>query len=127
MNIGVSHDLLIVFSKNNVLQQLSQGNIVNRIIHHSGKKIIITGSISQYHRYSVVFGNVIVPASEYSGEIIPLDSLNHHQQVSIGKRERGYTGRLIRYKSIPYVVCESIEFHIDEKLSSGKQLTLFKL
>jgi len=125
MRTLISQDLLNEFARCNSCQQLSEGGDITNIVRYMGKMMVVSGTVSQHHNCVSATMFTIVPYADYKGKSVPLTYNQCEELISTGKRERGYGGLIIKYKSLRYVMCEEILFEPDPTLNNGKQLDLF--
>jgi hypothetical protein len=69
-------------------------------VHFEGTEFVITSAVGNGNGtggWKEVTGYRVVDKQKYKGTLEPLPYNAHYWEVDIGRRERGYTGMLIKY------------------------------
>ena len=106
------------------LEELAEDKEIKIIVIFDNKEFVITGAYGTGtgKGWAKFQACRVEDLSIYKGTLKPLKAGEHRQEVDLGRRERGCTGRIIIHKTRKLVVCEPYEFTED---SSGKQIDLF--
>lgn len=106
------------------IADLAEDKEVKDIVIFDNKEFVITGAYGTGtgKGWAKFQACRVEDLSTYKGSLKPLKVAEHRQEVDLGRRERGYSGRIILHKSRKLVICEPYEFTED---STGKQINLF--
>ncbi len=94
------------------VMNLSERKPITKTVFWHNIEIVPTGAIGSGDgkTWQSIDGHRIVKLEYYKGELKPLEYSEHHHEVELGRRERGYTGQLVKYNKQKYVFCEKYIF-----------------
>lgn len=92
--------------------ELANYNSIRSIVVYDNKEYIVTESnaIGSGKPWEGLSGYRIENEHSYKGQLKPLWKALHDAEVHLERRERSFTGRLIKYGVRKYVVCEPVKF-----------------
>lgn len=90
-------------------RSISENTSIKHTLYHQNKEYVITGSMGTGHGgFGLFFACRVIDLNLYTGPIKPLRHSDHQFEVGAGRRERGYIGQIIRYKTRQLVCVEEV-------------------